>query len=110
MRLGIRREQLFQASLPLAPVNTEEQQEPTPVVPRIKKADFLAKKLSHTGKKFGLTDIELERLATIRIRTFDDLVKAPDATLTKVFGKKAFLASYLIQIRNKIIERLADME
>ena len=94
----------------VAPVNTEEQQEPTPVVPRIKKADFLAKKLSHTGKKFGLTDIELERLATIRIRTFDDLVKAPDATLTKVFGKKAFLASYLIQIRNKIIERLADME
>lgn len=94
----------------VAPVKTEEQQEPTPVVPRIKKADFLAKKLSHTGKKFGLTDIELERLATIRIRTFDDLVNAPDATLTKVFGKKAFLASHLIQIRNKIIERLADVE
>lgn len=94
----------------VAPVKAEEQQEPAPVVPRINKADFLAKKLSHTGKKFGLTDVELERLATIKIRTFDDLVKASDATLTKVFGKKAFLASHLIQIRNKIIERLADME
>ena len=94
----------------VAPVKTEEQQEPAPVVPRIKKADFLAKKLSHAGKKFGLTDVELERLATIKIRTFDDLVKASDATLTKVFGKKAFLASHLIQTRDKIIERLADME
>jgi len=94
----------------VAPVRTEEQQEPAPVVPRIKRADFLAKKLSHAGKKFGLTDVELERLATIKIRTFDDLVKASDATLTKVFGKKAFLASHLIQTRNKIIERLADVE
>lgn len=94
----------------VAPVRTEEQQEPAPVVPRIKKADFLAKKLSHAGKEFGLTDVELERLATIKIRTFDDLVKASDATLTKVFGKKAFLASHLIQTRNKIIERLADVE
>lgn len=94
----------------VSPVKTEEQQEPAPVVPRIQKADFLAKKLSHIGKKFGLTDVELERLATIKIRTFDDLVKASDATLTKVFGKKAFLASHLIQTRDKIIERLADME
>jgi hypothetical protein len=94
----------------VAPVRTEEQQEPAPVVPRIKRADFLAKKLSHAGKKFGLTDVEVERLATIKIRTFDDLVKASDATLTKVFGKKAFLASHLIQTRNKIIERLADVE
>jgi len=94
----------------VTPVKTEEPQEPAPVVPRIKKADFLAKKLSHTGKKFGLTDVELERLATIKVRTFDDLVKASDATLTKVFGKKAFLASHLIQTRDKIIERLADME
>ena len=91
-------------------VTDEEQQEPAPVVPRMKKVDFLAKKLSHAGKKFGLTDVELERLATIKIRTFDDLVKASDATLTKVFGKKAFLASHLIQTRDKIIERLADME
>ncbi len=87
-----------------------QQQEPTPIIPRMKKADFLAKKLSHSGKKFGLTDVELERMATIKIRTFGDLVKASDATLTKVFGKKAFLASHLIQTRDKIIERLEDME
>jgi len=91
-------------------VSADEQQELAPVVSRIKKADFLAKKLSHTGKKFGLTDVELERLATIKSRTFDDLAKASDATLTKVFGKKSFLASHLIQTRDKIIERLADME
>ena len=76
----------------------------------MKKGDFLAKKLSHSGKKFGLTDVELERLAIIKIRTFGNLVKAPDAALTKVFGKKAFLASHLIQTRDKIIERLEDME
>lgn len=83
---------------------------PVPAVPRMKKADFLAKKLSHTGKKFGLTDVELERMATIRIRTFGDLVQASDLALTKVFGKKAFLANHLIQTRDKIIEKLADME
>lgn len=77
---------------------------------RMKKSDFLAKKLSHGGKKFGLTDVELERMATIKIRTFDDLVNASDETLTKVFGKKAFLADHLIQTRDKIIEKLVDME
>lgn len=83
---------------------------PVPAVPRMKKVDFLAKKLSHTGKKFGLTDVELERMATIKIRTFGDLVQASDMALTKAFGKKAFLANHLIQTRDKIIEKLADME
>lgn len=78
--------------------------------PHMKKSDFLAKKLSHAGKKFGLTDVELERMATIKIRTFDDLVNASDETLTKVFGKKVFLADHLIQTRDKIIEKLVDME
>ena len=76
----------------------------------MKKSDFLAKKLSHGGKKFGLTNVELERMATIKIRTFDDLVNASDETLTKVFGKKAFLADHLIQTRDTIIEKLVDME
>ena len=88
----------------------EPEPAPVPVVPRMKKADFLAKKLSHTGKKFGLTDVELERMATIKIRTFGDLVQASDMALTKAFGKKAFLANHLIQTRDKIIEKLADME
>lgn len=103
-------EPAVEVELNVASAKKEERQETAPVVPRIKKVDFLAKKLSHTGKKFGLTDVELERLATIKIRTFGDFVKASDATLTKVFGKKAFLASHLIQTRDKIIERLADME
>lgn len=90
--------------------NAMEAVQTTPDVPKIKKADFLAKKLSHAGKKFGLTDVELERLATIKIRTFGDLVQAGDNTLTKVFGKKAFLANHLIQTRDKIIEKMADME
>ena len=105
----------------VSPVATEEEPEavvvheenipaPTPYIPQIKKADFLAKKLSHTGKKFGLTDVELERMATIKIRTFGDLVQATDSTLIKVFGRKAFLANHLIQTRDKIIEKLADME
>ena len=76
----------------------------------MKKSDFLVNKLSHTGKKFGLMDIELERLATIKIRTWGDLTKASDETLTKLFGKKAFLASYLMQTRDEIIEKLAGME
>lgn len=88
----------------------EPEPAPVPAVPRMKKVDFLAKKLSHTGKKFGLTDVELERMATIKIRTFGDLVQASDMALTKVFGKKAFLANHLIQTRDKIIEKLADME
>ena len=84
--------------------------DPTPCIAQMKKADFLAKKLSHTGKKFGLTDVELERMATIKIRTFGDLVQATDSTLIKVFGRKAFLANHLIQTRDKIIEKLAYME
>lgn len=96
------------------PVEDSEESEPepapVPAVPRMKKVDFLAKKLSHTGKKFGLTDVELERMATIKIRTFGDLVQASDMALTKAFGKKAFLANHLIQTRDKIIEKLADME
>ena len=88
----------------------EQELAPAPTIPRIKKADFLAKKLSHIGKKFGLTDVELERMATIKIRTFGDLVQASDMDLTRVFGKKAFLANHLIQTRDKIIEKMADME
>lgn len=88
----------------------EHQQENEPVIPRMKKEDYLAKKLSHGGKKFGLTDVELERMATIKIRTFGDLIMASDEVLTKVFGKKVFLATHLLQVRDKIIERLADME
>lgn len=93
-----------------AVASEETDSTPAPTVPRMKKADFLEKKLSHAGRKFGLTDVELERLATIKIRTFGDLVKASDGILTKVFGKKAFLANHLIQTRDKIIEKLADME
>lgn len=78
--------------------------------PRMKKDDFLGKKLSHEGKKFGLTDAELERMSTIKIRTIGDLVQASDMTLTGAFGKKAFLANHLIQARDKILERLSDME
>ena len=81
-----------------------------PTIPRMKRDAFLAKKLSHAGKQFGLTDVELERMTTMKIRTFGELVQADDNTLTKVFGKKAFLANHLIQTRDKIIEKLADME
>lgn len=62
------------------------------------------------GKKIGLTDVELERMATIKVRTLGDLIRATDNTLTKVFGKKAFLAKHLIEVKNKIIEKIADME
>ena len=71
---------------------------------------FFKHGLSHAGKKFGLPDVELERMATIKISTFDDLVKASNENLPKVFGKKAFLAYHLIQTRDKIIEKLVDME
>lgn len=102
------------------PVATEEESEtvgvheentsvPASYIPQMKKVDFLAKKLSHIGKKFGLTDAELERLANIKIRTIGDFVQATDSTLIKVFGRKAFLANHLIQTRDKIIEKLADM-
>ena len=98
----------------LSPVEDMEEIEPesasAPVVPRMKKADFLAKKLSHAGKKFGITDVELERMATIKIRTFGDLVQASDLVLIQTFGKKAFLANHLIQTRDIIIEKLAGME
>lgn len=88
----------------------ETDSDPAPFIPRMKKADFLVKKLSHAGKKFGLTDVELERMATIKICTFGDLVQANDITLIKAFGKKVFLANHLIQTRDKIIEKLADMD
>lgn len=93
--------------------NTEEKEEKIIAVsdgPQINKEEFLAKKLSQMGKKMGLTDVELERMATIKVRTLGDLTRATDNTLTKVFGKKAFLAKHLIEVKNKIIEKIADME
>lgn len=39
---------------------------------------------------FGLTDVELERMATIKIRIFGDFVNATDAMLIKAFVKKPF--------------------
>lgn len=109
----------YQPEKSVQPVVTESEHEAeietefqpnTPVVTNMKKADFLAKKLSHAGKKFGLTDVELERMATFRIRTFGDLIQTSDNTLEKAFGKKAFLANHLIQTRDKMIEKLTDME
>ena len=91
-------------------VESKPSAELKPVKPRETKAEFLNKKLGHDGKKFGLTDVELERMASIRIRTFGDLVNATDATLIKVFGKKAFLANHLIQTRNSIMKRSEDLE
>lgn len=77
---------------------------------QIRKSDFLAQKLSHAKNKYGFTDLELERMTTLKIKTFDDLIKAPDEKLIKVFGKKAFLAKHLIQVRDKVMEKIADME
>lgn len=76
----------------------------------MRKADFLTKKLSHAGKEFRLIEVELERMAVIKIRTFRDIVQANDSILTKVFGKKAFLANHLIQTRDRIIKKFADLE
>lgn len=83
--------------------------QPTPVAP-MKKAELLEKKLSLHGEKVGLTDMEIERLASVQIKTFGDFVSASDDTLTKALGKKAFLAGHLIDIKNKIIAKLANME
>lgn len=82
----------------------------TPIIPNVKKADFLTKKLSHVGKKLGITDSELERMASVKIRTFGELIQATDDTLIKAFGKKAFLANHLIKMRDMIIDKLATME
>lgn len=78
--------------------------------PHIKKSDFLAKKLSHTGKKFGLTDIELERLSSIQIRYIGDFIQTDDSDLVKACGKKAFLVGHLIRVKNLMIEKMEDME
>lgn len=76
----------------------------------MRKTDFLAKKLSHAGKEFGMIEVELERMASIKIRTFGDIVQVSDSILTNVFGKKAFLANHLIQTRDRVIKKFADLE
>lgn len=91
-------------------IDAKEEINVAPEIPKINKEEFLGKKLSHMGKKMGMTDVELERMATIKVRTLGDLIRATDTTLTKVFGRKAFLAKHLIEVKNKIIEKTEDME
>lgn len=80
------------------------------VAPKEKKEDFLAKKISHVAKKYGITNSELERLATGKIKTCRDFVEATDEKLTNLFGKKAFLGNHLIQARDKMKSALDFME
>lgn len=74
------------------------------------KEEFLSKKLAQEGKSFGLTDAELSRLTALNIITISDFIEASDKSLTKVFGNRAFLAVHLIQVRNKIIDKLTELK
>ena len=87
-----------------------EVEKPSNNVQRLTKSDFLAGKITQYGRKYGLTSIEIDRLAMAKIHTFEQFVQSSDSVLTNILGKKKFLAHHLIQIREKIIKKIADME
>lgn len=76
----------------------------------ISREEFLRKKMSHIAKNYGLTNVELERLASLRIKTCKDFLDASEESIKKSLGKKAFLSGHIFQVRDKIAAKVAELQ
>ena len=96
-----------------APVEIESESEPTegendgyrpnPVAAACAtQEDFLAKPLSVVGKSFTMTNDEVIRLGSVKIRTVGDFLAVDAAFIKDVYKKKPFLAHHLIAVWKKI--------
>lgn len=64
--------------------------------------EFLAKPLSVIGKSFTMTNDEVIRLGSVRIRTVGDFLAVDAAFIRDLYKKKPFLAHHLISVWKKI--------
>lgn len=84
--------------------------EPIKPIQVITKTEFMGKKVSHLAKQFGITDSELERLASVKVKTCSDFLKLSGSKIVSIFGKKAFLANHLLQVQKKVQEKVDSLD
>lgn len=89
-------------------INPEEVLEVKPA--KISKTEFLSLKISHVWNKYNITSEERDRLTRAKVRTIGELIETSDTFLTEIFGKKAFLVNHLIVARDKLREKVENME
>ena len=89
-----------------APVEVTQEEDgyrPNPAVALCTSQDeFLAKPLSVIGKSFTMTNDEVIRLGSVRIRTVGDFLAVDTAFIKDLYKKKPFLAHHLISVWKKI--------
>lgn len=89
-----------------APVDVPKEEDgyrPNPAVASCTSQDeFLAKPLSVIGKSFTMTNDEVIRLGSVRIRTVGDFLAVDTVFIRDLYKKKPFLAHHLISVWKKI--------
>lgn len=89
-----------------APVDVPQEEDgyrPNPAVASCTSQDeFLAKPLSVIGKSFTMTNDEVIRLGSVKIRTVGDFLAVDTAFIKDLYKKKPFLAHHLISVWKKI--------
>lgn len=76
---------------------------PNPVVAACENQDeFLAKPLSVVGRSFTMTNDEVIRLGSVKIRTVGDFISVDAAFIKDLYKKKPFLAHHLITVWKKM--------
>lgn len=90
-------------SLPETEVDDDYGYRPNPAVAACANHDeFLAKSLSVVGKSFTMTNDEVIRLGSVRIRTVGDFIAVDAEFINDLYKKKPFLAHHLITVWKKM--------
>lgn len=88
--------------VPTSKSNDNDGYRPNPVVACASQDEFLAKTLSDVGKSFTMTNDEIVRLGSVRIRTVGDFLAVDAAFIKDLYKKKPFLARHLITVWKKM--------
>ena len=87
--------------IPAAVVQSGYKQNPI-VATCSSQAEFLEKSLAVMGKSFGMTNDEIVRLGSVKIRTVKDFISLDASDVKDLYKKKPFLANHLISILKKM--------
>lgn len=83
--------------------SSNEGYKPNPVVAACENREaFLSKQLSVVGKSFTMTNDEVIRLGSVKIRTVGDFIAVDTAFIRDLYKKKPFLANHLISVLKKM--------
>ena len=69
---------------------------------KMSKSKFLNLSIQIEARYFGITDEELMRLASAKIKTCGDFLKLSEGDIRELFKKKLFLANHLYQAQQKM--------